>query len=183
MCWKSWNCTKHSTGSFNFPCDFFKIITIEACDFWIVLFMIFTFLFWRIHPKSIMHLQMMTSYVWVQTADGSVQQVEQAIAMFCPFICHEIHIGKGTSKNHSICLPEKVNPATLSLILDYCRFHQEAGHSNKVLLSFPLYFLICFYQYFYLRIFFWNVIEYEVARACNWYSVWPFCYHWPICSP
>lgn len=79
---------------------------------------------------------MMTSYVWVQTADGSVQQVEQEIAMFCPFICHEIHIGKGTSKNHAICLPEKVNPATLSLILDYCRFHQESGHSNKERKSF-----------------------------------------------
>ncbi|PNY08194.1 SKP1-like protein 21-like [Trifolium pratense] len=37
----------------------------------------------------------------------------------------------GTSKNCAICLPQQVSPAMLSLILDYCRFHQVLGRSNK----------------------------------------------------
>jgi S-phase kinase-associated protein 1 len=53
--------------------------------------------------------------------------------MFCPMICREIvKNGTGSSKNHAIALPERVNPTSLSLILDYCRFHQVAGRSNKV---------------------------------------------------
>lgn len=76
--------------------------------------------------------QMMKSYIWLHTVDGSIQQVEQEVAMFCPVICHEIHAGKGSAKSHAICLPQRVNPAMLSLILDYCRFHQVPGHSNKV---------------------------------------------------
>ncbi|GJR85459.1 SKP1-like protein 21 isoform X1 [Tanacetum coccineum] len=75
---------------------------------------------------------MMKSYIWLQTADGSIQQVEQEVAIFCPFICHEIHAGVGSSKTYPISLPARVNPVTLSLILDYCRFHQVAGRSNKV---------------------------------------------------
>lgn len=82
------------------------------------------------------HSQMMKSYIWLQTTDGSIQQVEQDVAMFCPFIYHEIHQGKGTSKNHAICLPQRVNPSLLSLILDYCHFHQVPGHSNKERKSF-----------------------------------------------
>ena len=74
----------------------------------------------------------MKSYIWLQTADGSIQQVEQEVAIFCPFICHEIHAGVGSSKTYPISLPARVNPVTLSLILDYCRFHQVAGRSNKV---------------------------------------------------
>ncbi|GKB98050.1 SKP1-like protein 21 isoform X2 [Tanacetum coccineum] len=74
---------------------------------------------------------MMKSYIWLQTADGSIQQVEQEVAIFCPFICHEIHAGVGSSKTYPISLPARVNPVTLSLILDYCRFHQVAGRSNK----------------------------------------------------
>ncbi|KAJ8450233.1 hypothetical protein Cgig2_033427 [Carnegiea gigantea] len=80
--------------------------------------------------------QMMKSYIWLQTADGSIQQVEQEVAMLCPVIYHEIHAGKGASKNHPICLPQRVYPAILSLILDYCRFHQVPGHSNKERKSF-----------------------------------------------
>lgn len=53
--------------------------------------------------------------------------------MFCPFICREIHSGMGSSKNHPISLPPRVNPPMLSLILDYCRFHQVLGRSNKVI--------------------------------------------------
>lgn len=75
----------------------------------------------------------MKSYIWIQTADGSIQQVEEEVAMFCPMICQEIlQTGMGSSKNYAILLPEKVNPAIFGLILDYCRFHQVPGHSNKV---------------------------------------------------
>lgn len=80
--------------------------------------------------------EMMKSYIWLQTADGSIQQVEQEVAIFCPFICHEIHAGVGSSKTYPISLPARVNPVTLSLILDYCRFHQVAGRSNKERKSF-----------------------------------------------
>ncbi|KAG8652926.1 SKP1-like protein 21 isoform X2 [Manihot esculenta] len=74
----------------------------------------------------------MKSYIWLQTADGSIQQVEEEVAMFCPMICQEIlQTGMGSSKNYAISLPQRVNPATLGLILDYCRFHQVPGHSNK----------------------------------------------------
>ncbi|XP_044467299.1 SKP1-like protein 21 isoform X2 [Mangifera indica] len=74
----------------------------------------------------------MKSYIWIQTADGSIQQVEEEVAMFCPMICQEIlQTGMGSSKNYAILLPEKVNPAIFGLILDYCRFHQVPGHSNK----------------------------------------------------
>ncbi|KAL5792382.1 hypothetical protein ACOSP7_000976 [Xanthoceras sorbifolium] len=81
--------------------------------------------------------EMMKSYIWLQTADGSLQQVEQEVAMFCPLICHEvIQKGMGSSKNYAISLPQRVNPAMLSLVLDYCRFHQIPGHSNKERKSF-----------------------------------------------
>ncbi|WCJ36674.1 SKP1-like 21 [Euphorbia peplus] len=74
----------------------------------------------------------MKSYIWLQTADGSIQQVEEEVAMFCPMICREIlHTGMGSSKNYAISLPQRVNPAILGLILDYCRFHQVPGRSNK----------------------------------------------------
>lgn len=74
----------------------------------------------------------MKSYVWLQTADGSIQQVEEEVAMFCPTICREIlQKSTGSSKTNAIVLPERVNPSTLGLILDYCRFHQVPGHSIK----------------------------------------------------
>lgn len=84
---------------------------------------------------------MLKSYIWLQTTDGSIQQVEQEVAMFCPLICHEvIQKGMGSSKTHAISLPERVNTAMLSLILDYCRFHQVLGRSNKVLHIFGMTF-------------------------------------------
>ncbi|KAJ8554415.1 hypothetical protein K7X08_025093 [Anisodus acutangulus] len=74
----------------------------------------------------------MKSYIWLQTADGSIQQVEEEVAMFCPVICREVlQNGLGSSKNCAIELPERVNPANLGLILDFCRFHQVPGRSNK----------------------------------------------------
>lgn len=82
------------------------------------------------------HFRMMKPYIWLQTSDGSINQVEQEIAMFSPIICREIiEKGMGSSKICPVCLPEKVTPETLSLILDYCRFHHVPGRSNKVLLS------------------------------------------------
>ncbi|KAL2552949.1 SKP1-like protein 21 [Forsythia ovata] len=86
--------------------------------------------------SEIIKPEMMKSYVWLQTSDGSIQQVEQEVAIFCPFICHEIHSGVGSSKNYPITLPPRVNPPMLSLIFDYCRFHQVPGHSNKERKSF-----------------------------------------------
>ncbi|CAI8607301.1 unnamed protein product [Vicia faba] len=81
---------------------------------------------------SVINPEMMKPYVWLQTSDDSIQQVEQEIAMFCPFICQEIiQKSMGSSKNCAICLPQQVSPAMLSLILDYCRFHQVLGRSNK----------------------------------------------------
>ncbi|KAK7315069.1 hypothetical protein VNO77_33601 [Canavalia gladiata] len=74
----------------------------------------------------------MKTYVWLQTVDGSIQQVEEEVALFCPMICQEVlQTGMGSSKNYAISLPQRVNPAILGLILDYCRFHQVPGHSNK----------------------------------------------------
>ncbi|VAI25477.1 unnamed protein product [Triticum turgidum subsp. durum] len=80
----------------------------------------------------IINLQSLKTYIWLQCFDGSIQQVEEEVAMFCPMICREIvKNGTGSSKNHAIALPERVNPSSLSLILDYCRFHQVPGRSNK----------------------------------------------------
>ncbi|ONK79665.1 uncharacterized protein A4U43_C01F8760 [Asparagus officinalis] len=79
----------------------------------------------------------MKSYIWLQTVDGSIQQVEEEVALFCPMICRERHqAGMGASKNYAISLPQRVNPASLGLILDYCRFHQVPGRSNKERKSF-----------------------------------------------
>ncbi|KZV57646.1 hypothetical protein F511_03106 [Dorcoceras hygrometricum] len=81
--------------------------------------------------SEIIKPEMLKAYVWLQTSDDSIQQVEQEVAMFCPFVRHEIHYGMGSSKNHPISLPSRVNSPMLSLILDYCRFHQIPGRSNK----------------------------------------------------
>ncbi|KAG5558614.1 hypothetical protein RHGRI_008530 [Rhododendron griersonianum] len=79
----------------------------------------------------------MKSYIWVQTADGLIQQVEEEVAMFCPMICREVlQMGMGSSKNYAVSLPQRVNPAILGIILDYCRFHQVSGRSNKERKSF-----------------------------------------------
>lgn len=95
----------------------------------------------------------MKSYIWLQTADGSIQQVEEEVAMFCPMICREvIQTGMGSSKNYAISLPQRVNPAILGLILDYCRFHQVPGRSNKV--RFVSSFLFMYWSPFYLFIYY-----------------------------
>ncbi|CAL9067306.1 unnamed protein product [Musa banksii] len=87
--------------------------------------------------KAIIKPEVMKSFIWLQCADGSIQQVEEEVAMFCPMIYREIlQTGMGSSKNYAISLPERVNPAILSLIFDYCRFHQVPGRSNKERKSF-----------------------------------------------
>ncbi|ERM94997.1 SKP1-like protein 21 [Amborella trichopoda] len=89
------------------------------------------------NEMAIIKPEVMKSFIWLQTADGSIQQVEEEVAMFCPFICREIlQSGLGSSKNYAITLPPRVNPSILSLILDYCRFHQVPGRSNKERKSF-----------------------------------------------
>ncbi|KAJ6810394.1 SKP1-like protein 21 isoform X2 [Iris pallida] len=86
---------------------------------------------------AIIKPEAMKSYIWLKCADGSIQQVEEEVAMFCPMICREIlQKGMGSSKNYAISLPERVNLSTLSLVLDYCRFHQIPGRSNKERKSF-----------------------------------------------
>ncbi|KAJ4951595.1 hypothetical protein NE237_028427 [Protea cynaroides] len=86
---------------------------------------------------AIIKPEVMKNFIWLQTADGSIQEVEEEVAMFCPMICREIlQTGTGSSKNCAIALPPRVNPAILSLILDYCRFHQVPGRSNKERKSF-----------------------------------------------
>ena len=81
---------------------------------------------------QMLETEMMDSYVWLQTCDGSIQQVDQEIAMISAFICEEIYQkGTGFSKSSPICLPRQVSPAILSSILDYCKFHHIQGHPNK----------------------------------------------------
>ncbi|KAF1002694.1 hypothetical protein AG4045_005962, partial [Apium graveolens] len=82
----------------------------------------------------------MESCAWIQTADGSVQEVEFEVAIACPGIRHEMESGAGTSKNNPITLPEKITPTTLSLVIDYCRFH-AGRHSLQAHESFNENFL------------------------------------------
>ncbi|PKA48044.1 SKP1-like protein 21 [Apostasia shenzhenica] len=89
------------------------------------------------YEMTVVMPEAMKSYIWLQCVDGSIQQVEEEVAMFCPMICREIlQTGMGSSKNYAITLPQRVNPCILSLILDYCRFHQVPGRSNKERKSF-----------------------------------------------
>lgn len=64
----------------------------------------------------------MTSYVWIQTADGSIQEVEQEVAIVSPTIEYAMKSGLGSSKNNPISLVPKVRATSLSLVFDYCRF-------------------------------------------------------------
>lgn len=70
------------------------------------------------------------SYVWIQTADGSLHEVDQEVAILCPTIDHEMKSGVGSSKNNPIILPPRVQATSLSLVFDYCRFH-HACRSNQ----------------------------------------------------
>ncbi|KAI3693384.1 hypothetical protein L6452_33219 [Arctium lappa] len=74
--------------------------------------------------------EMMKSYIWLQTSDGSIEQVEQDVALFSPFIYHNMDAGMGSSKIRPIVLPSLVTPIILGLILDFCRFQHVPGRSN-----------------------------------------------------
>lgn len=72
------------------------------------------------------------SFIWLETAEGLQEEVEQEVAMLCPFICREAYQkGKGTSRKLPIVLPSQVTLSVLKPILEYCRFHQLPGRSNK----------------------------------------------------
>lgn len=66
----------------------------------------------------------MKSYIWVQTADGFTQAVEEEAAILCPTFDHELKSGFGSSKNSPISVLPRVRATSLSLVFDYCRFHK-----------------------------------------------------------
>ncbi|GKD59910.1 SKP1-like protein 21 isoform X3, partial [Tanacetum coccineum] len=72
----------------------------------------------------------MKSYIWLQTADGLTQQVEQDVALFCPFIRHTMQTSSGSSKTPPVALPETVSSTILGAILDHCQFHHLPGRSK-----------------------------------------------------
>lgn len=77
-------------------------------------------------------LQVAKTFIWLETAEGFQEEVEQEVAMLCPLICREaLQKGKGTSRKLAIILPPQVSSNVLRLILEYCRFHQVPGRSNK----------------------------------------------------
>ncbi|XP_026444299.1 SKP1-like protein 21 [Papaver somniferum] len=80
----------------------------------------------------------MKSYIWLRTFDGSIEQVEEEVAMVIPMVCREVFQNStGSSKKTAIPLPERVtNTDILSLVLDYCRFHQVLGRSDRERRSF-----------------------------------------------
>ncbi|KAI3963121.1 hypothetical protein MKW92_003846 [Papaver armeniacum] len=80
----------------------------------------------------------MKSYIWLQTCDGSIEQVEEEVAMVIPMVCREVFQNSmGSAKKSAIPLPERVtNTDILSLVLDYCRFHQVLGRSDRERRSF-----------------------------------------------
>ncbi|KAL9264803.1 SKP1-like protein [Drosera capensis] len=73
------------------------------------------------------------SYVWLQTSDGTTHEVEIEVALSVPLVCREIisQKGVGASKYNAVILPERISPATQSLVLHYRRFHQAVGRSDK----------------------------------------------------
>ena len=82
-------------------------------------------------PESL--LQTPKSFIWLESADGHQEEVEQEVAMLCPFIWRAIYQnGSGTSRKTPVALPSQVTLSVLTPILEYCRFHQQPGRSNKV---------------------------------------------------
>ncbi|KAI3861853.1 hypothetical protein MKX03_001709 [Papaver bracteatum] len=79
----------------------------------------------------------MESYIRLQTCDGSIEQVEEEVAMLIPMVYREVFENStGSTKKYAISLPQRVNTNTLRLVLDYCRFHQVLGRSDKERKSF-----------------------------------------------
>ncbi|KAL2635732.1 hypothetical protein R1flu_007211 [Riccia fluitans] len=77
-------------------------------------------------------LPLIQSSIWLETFDGVVHEVEREITMLCPLLHREVlQNSQGISKRSAIVLPSQVGPSTLKLILEYCRFHQVPGRSDK----------------------------------------------------
>lgn len=91
------------------------------------------------------HFQTLKSFVWIQNADGSMQEVEGKVAMLCPTLCREMQSGFGYSRSNPISLPSRVRPSILRLVFLYCKFHDVPGFSYEV-------------RYLYLGIFFFTLL-------------------------
>lgn len=77
-------------------------------------------------------LPLIQSSIWLETFDGVVHEVERDITMLCPLLHREVlQNSQGISKRSAIVLPSQVGPSILKLILEYCRFHQVPGRSDK----------------------------------------------------
>ncbi|KAI3703194.1 hypothetical protein L1987_73097 [Smallanthus sonchifolius] len=70
------------------------------------------------------------SYIWLKTSDGSIEQVERNVALFCPLIRHIEHSGMGSSKVCPILLPKTIDLSILGVIIDFCQFYHQPGHSD-----------------------------------------------------
>ncbi|KAJ7548548.1 hypothetical protein O6H91_07G031400 [Diphasiastrum complanatum] len=72
------------------------------------------------------------SSIWLETMDGVLHEVEWDAAMLFPLVHREVRMnGRGPSDKVIIALPAQVGPNTLKLLLQYCRFHQVLGRSDK----------------------------------------------------
>ncbi|XP_074382213.1 SKP1-like protein 20 [Apium graveolens] len=81
------------------------------------------------------------SFVWIQNADGSMQEVEGKVAMLCPTLCREMQSGLGYSRSNPISLPSRVRPSILRLVFLYCKFHDVPGFSYEECEAFDKKFL------------------------------------------
>ncbi|BBN04591.1 S-phase kinase-associated protein 1 [Marchantia polymorpha subsp. ruderalis] len=73
-----------------------------------------------------------SSFIWLETFDGVVHEVERDVTMLCPLLHREVvQNSQGINKRSAIVLPSQVGPSILKLILEYCRFHQVPGRSDK----------------------------------------------------
>ncbi|XP_002982205.2 SKP1-like protein 21 [Selaginella moellendorffii] len=70
--------------------------------------------------------------ICLETVDGSRHEVEWEAAMLFPLVHREVLLNGCCPRDKVIiALPAQVNPSTLKLLLEYCRFHQVPGRSDK----------------------------------------------------
>lgn len=70
----------------------------------------------------------------VETADGQIEEIELEIALLMsPNLYRQVacYNNAPASKFPPIVLPKQVTPDALKLIMEYCRFHQAPGRSDK----------------------------------------------------
>ncbi|CAM6102221.1 unnamed protein product [Calypogeia fissa] len=83
-------------------------------------------------PSGTTSLPLIQSSIWLETFDGVIHEVEREVSMLCPLLHREVlQNSQGISKRSAIVLPSQVGPSILKLILEYCRFHQVPGRSDK----------------------------------------------------